>query len=137
VLSAVRAKLAASRGKSGEEAAARMLKKQGWRILHRNWRQGRLELDLVCEDGDNLVFVEVRTRAQGGMVSPAESVTLSKRRSLIKAAKAYLAAHNAWERGCRFDVICVTAGETLNLEHIRHAFEYDPALDRGHAPRQY
>ena len=135
MLSRLRAALAAARGKTGEEAAEKMLRKAGWRILARNWRQGRLELDLVCEDGEDLVFVEVRTRDAHGMVSPAESVSRAKQRTLARAAGAYLAAHDAWDRSCRFDVICVTADDTLNLEHIRHAFEYDPSVDRGHSAR--
>ena len=137
MLSNLRAQFAAKRGQAGENAAEALLLRAGWRILERNWRQGRHELDLVCEDGDELVFVEVRTRAEGGLVSPAESVTPAKRRSLIRAARAYLAAHAAWERNCRFDVICVTAGRTIHTEHIRHAFELDQPLDRGYPHRQY
>ena len=137
MLNKLRARLAAMRGKAGEDAAEMLLRRAGWRILERNWRQGSYELDLVCDDGCDLVFVEVRTRAEGALVSPAESVTPAKQRSLIRAALAYLAAHDAWERGCRFDVISVTAGEQTRTEHIRHAFEFDTTLDRGHAPRQY
>ncbi len=135
MLNALRARLASALGSRGEDAAEAHLRRAGWRILARNWRQGRLELDLVCEDGDELVFVEVRTRSAGAMVGPAESVTPAKQRSLIRAARAYLAAHDAWERSCRFDVVCITAGDTLNLEHIRHAYECDPSVDRGHAAR--
>ena len=136
MLNRLRARFAAGRGRAGEDAAEAALRKFGWRILARNWRQGRHELDLVCEDGDELVFVEVRTRAEGGLVSPAESVTLAKRRSLIRAARAYLAANRAWDRACRFDLVCVTVGAGIRLEHIRHAFELDQTLDRGHASRQ-
>lgn len=136
MLNSLRARFAAARGRAGEDAAEALLRRDGWRVLARNWRQGRHELDLVCEDGDDLVFVEVRTRAENGLVSPAESVTPAKRRNLVRAARAYLAAHKAWDRGCRFDVVCVTAGTTIRTEHIRDAFELDQTLDRGHAPRQ-
>ena len=136
MLNRLRAQFAARRGRAGEDAAEKLLRGIGWRILERNWRRGRYELDLVCEDGDELVFVEVRTRAEGGLVSPAESVTPAKQRSLIRAARAYLAARQAWERGCRFDVVCVTVGAGIRTEHIRHAFELGQTLDRGHASRQ-
>ena len=56
-------------GHAGEEAAATLLLRAGFRLLDRNWRQGRLELDMVCRDGAELVFVEVKTRrseAYGG-----------------------------------------------------------------------
>jgi putative endonuclease len=136
VLNRLRARMAALRGRQGEQAAACFLQAQGWRVLDRNWRRGRLELDLVCEDGADLVFVEVRTRAAGAMVSPAESVTPAKRRVLLRAAGAWLAAHNAWDRACRFDVIGVTADGTFSMEHIRHAFECGPALGGSHSHRQ-
>ena len=135
MLNRLRARLAAALGRRGEDAAKAMLRQAGWRILDRNWRQVRLELDLVCDDGTDLVFVEVRTRKEQGMVSPAESVTSDKQRSLIKAARAYMVAHNSWERSCRFDVICIVADDTLHLEHIRHAFEYAPSMGRGYAAR--
>jgi len=131
VLNRLRAQFAAKRGRAGEDAAEELLRQAGWRILERNWRQGRHELDLVCEDGDELVFVEVRARSEGGMVSPAESVTPAKQRSLIRAARTYLNTHNAWERSCRFDVVCVTVGARIRTEHIRHAFELNQTLDRG------
>lgn len=138
MLNRLRAAFAAERGRNGEELAAGLLRRAGWRVLDRNWRQGRYELDLVCDDGEDVVFVEVRTRAEGGLVSPAESVTPAKRRSLIRAARAWLAAHGAWERPCRFDVVCVTvtAGEPPRTEHIRHAFEFDQPVGRGYASGQ-
>lgn len=109
------------RGKGGEDAAARLLERSGMRILARNWRCGRLELDVVCQDGETLVFVEVRTRSRGGLVSPAESLTPAKRRNFMRAARAYLAKSGEWDRPCRFDFVCVLdAGATLELEHHRH-----------------
>ena len=110
-----------SRGQAGEDAAARLLERSGMRILARNWRCGRLELDMVCRDGDTLVFVEVRTRLKGGLVSPAESLTPAKRRHFMRAAQAYLAESGAWNLPCRFDFVCVLdTGSTLELEHHRH-----------------
>jgi len=124
-------------GVRGEAAAARLLTSKRYRILDRNWRQGRLELDLVCEDGDELVFVEVKTRTAGTLGSPADGMSLGKRRSLIKAARCWLAAHKAWERACRFDVVCVTdTGQELRLEHHTHAFALADPLARGNASWQ-
>ena len=124
-------------GARGEAAAARLLASKGFRILDRNWRRGRLELDLVCEDGDELVFVEVKTRTAGTLGSPADGMSPNKRRNLIRAARCWLAAHKAWERACRFDVVCVTdAGQELRLEHHTNAFELADPLARGNAPWQ-
>lgn len=106
-------------------------------MLDRNWRQGRLELDLVCRDGETLVFVEVKSRKASGQGSPAEAVTPAKQRVLGRAAQAWLAAHEAWQSPCRFDVVCVLRdGDILRLEHHRHAFDFSPALDSGNAPWQ-
>lgn len=106
-------------------------------MLDRNWRQGRLELDLVCRDGETVVFVEVKSRKARGQGSPAEAVTPAKQRVLGRAAQAWLAAHQAWQSPCRFDVVCVLRdGDILRLEHHRHAFDFSPALDSGHAPWQ-
>jgi len=124
-------------GDRGEAAAARFLVSKQYRILDRNWRRGRLELDLVCEDGDEIVFVEVKTRTAGTLTSPADGMSPGKRQSLIKAARSWLAAHKAWERACRFDLVCVTdAGQELRIEHHTHAFELADSLARGNAAWQ-
>ena len=124
-------------GDRGEEAAARLLVSKQYKILDRNWRRGRLELDLVCEDGDEIVFVEVKTRTAGTLSSPADGMSPGKRRSLTKAARCWLAAHKAWDRACRFDVVCVTnAGQELLLEHHTNAFGLAEPPARGSAAWQ-
>jgi putative endonuclease len=124
-------------GARGEAAAARFLESKRYAVLDRNWRRGRLELDLVCRDGRSLVFVEVRTRTAGALAGPAESIGPGKRRSLIRAARAWLAAHAAWEQGCRFDVVCVTeCGKELRLEHHPNAFALPDAVGGGDAAWQ-
>ena len=124
-------------GSRGEAAAERLLASKRYRILDRNWRRGRLELDLVCEDGDDIVFVEVKTRTAGTLASPADGLSREKRRSLIKAARCWLAAHKTWERACRFDVVCVTDdGQELRLEHFTNAFDLADPLACGNAAWQ-
>ncbi len=110
-------------GQAGESAAAALLQKKGMKIVARNWRNGSLELDLICLDGATLVFVEVRTRRAGGMLLPVETMTSAKRRSFTRAAQAYLSAEGLWNRPCRFDLVCVTARSSvppfdLQLEHM-------------------
>ncbi|WP_294445589.1 YraN family protein [uncultured Mailhella sp.] len=112
-------------GAEGEEAAAAMLKGLGWRILARNWRSGHLELDIVAEDGATLVFVEVKTRAKGGMQRPFEALTAVKKERLVRAAQAWMAAHDAWGVPCRFDLACVERSTgTYQTELIRNVIEY-------------
>jgi len=112
-------------GTAGEDAGAAMLREMDWKILARNWRSGHLELDIVAEDHDTLVFVEVKTRASGGMQRPYEALTAAKKKRLIRAAQAWQAAHDAWSRPCRFDLICVTVGaDSCQMELIRNVIEY-------------
>lgn len=124
-------------GQEGEDAAAGLLARKGYALLARNWRQARLELDMVCRDGDTIVFVEVKTRSSDRYGGPAHAVSPSKQRVLCRAARAWLAAHEAWDKPCRFDVICaLRTGDTLHLEHFCHAFDCPPALDSGYASWQ-
>lgn len=124
-------------GKEGEEAATALLTRKGYAILDRNWRQARLELDIVCRDGDTIVFVEVKTRGSDSHGGPVHALGIAKQRTLCRAARAWLAAHKAWEQPCRFDVICALRnGSTLHLEHFCHAFDCPPALDSSHTSWQ-
>ena len=119
------------RGNLGEDAAARYLESRGLRVIERNWRHRQWELDLVCRDGDTLVFVEVKTRRAGGMGSPADGLTRAKRARLVKAAGQYLTKHDLWDAPCRFDLAGVTdTGSSLDVEHIENAFEAE-SLDAG------
>ncbi|MDQ7836136.1 MAG: YraN family protein [Humidesulfovibrio sp.] len=114
-------------GRRGEDAAERLLAGKGLRILERNLRLGRLELDLVCEEGDTLVFVEVKTRAEGSLATPAEGLTSQKRSRLLRAAQAYLTRHDLWHRPCRLDLVAVLfrAGSLHHIEHTPDAFSAD------------
>ncbi|MDD4701151.1 MAG: YraN family protein [Desulfovibrio sp.] len=124
-------------GKEGEDAAAILLTRKGYALLDRNWRKARLELDMVCRDGDTIVFVEVKTRGSDKFGGPTSAISLSKQRTLCRAARAWLAAHAAWDQPCRFDVICALRdGSTLHLEHFCHAFDCPPALDSSHSSWQ-
>ncbi len=113
-------------GTMGEDVVARYVKKRGMRILERNWRHGRLELDMVCEEGDTLVFIEVKTRQIDGKTSPIEALTVQKKANFLRAAKAWLSKHDAWNKPCRFDV----AGVLYNIQEQSHRVQYyDNALE--------
>jgi putative endonuclease len=116
-------------GRAGEDAAEALLRAKGLRVLGRNVTLGKLELDLVCEEGDTLVFVEVKTRAEGSLASPAEALTPQKRGRLVRAAQAYLSLHGLWSRPCRFDLVSVLAraGRIVDAEHVADAFRADDA----------
>ncbi len=110
-------------GRRGEEVAAEVLRRRGWRILARNYRCPLGELDLVAEDGDVVVFVEVKTRRGLRAGSAAEAVGPGKRRRLLRLARYFLAVHGLTGRACRFDVVCLTvAPGRARVAVLRDAF---------------
>ena len=112
------------RGDLGEDAAARYLESRGYRVLERNWRYRQWELDLICRDGDTVVFVEVKTRAAKTMGIPADGLNRKKQARLVKAASQYLTRNNLWDEPCRFDLAAVIdTGTSMDVEHIENAFD--------------
>jgi len=110
-------------GAFGERVAAAHLEAKGYRIRARNFRCREGEIDIVAEDGDCLVFVEVRTRRGDAFGTPAESVTVAKERRLLTVAKAYLQQHNDVPPNQRIDVVAVelSRGRLLPVQHIEGA----------------
>ncbi len=115
-------------GPLAERAAAWLLRLKGYRIRHRNWRAGRLELDLVAERGAMLVFVEVKARSSGVYGGAAAALDAAKQRRLVRAAAAYLTRFSLWDRPCRFDAVLIErVGGRLpwRLRHMADAFRPD------------
>ena len=113
--------------KTGEALAVTHLKARGYEILARNYRAVRGEIDLVAQDGDCIVFVEVKTRRSLKFGLPQAAVTAQKQRQISKVALAYLQTHNLFDAPCRFDVIAIHLSprlEVLKLEQIESAFEF-------------
>lgn len=124
-------------GKVGEELAAAFLTEKGLKVVERNFRCTSGEIDLICEDGGTLVFVEVKTRSRSERGEPGEAVGKSKKMRLVKAASLYLSRNRAWNRPCRFDLVSVLFldGETA-VEHWEDIIDVRDGLDRGYAPWQ-
>lgn len=119
-------------GRQGEELAAAYLTGLGFEIIERNARGRTGELDLVCRQGDTLVFVEVKTRGPGSRARPDQAVNPRKRGRLARAAAAWLGRRNMWDRPCRFDVVAVTLdGERTTVRHYENAFSLQDAPGRG------
>jgi putative endonuclease len=109
-------------GHDAEERACDYLQTRGLRLLERNYRCRQGEIDLVMEDGESLVFVEVRLRRNPNFGGALMSVDFAKRRRLTACAQQYL-QHLPRPRAARFDVIAIDAGE--DIQWIRNAFEAD------------
>nr|BCX01257.1 MAG: UPF0102 protein [Bacteroidota bacterium] len=110
-------------GRRGEALAATYLERKGWRILDRNYRFERAEVDLVATDGREIIFVEVKTRASDQMGYPEEAVTARKRRQLYRVAEAWLQERRMWGSPIRFDIIAILwppKGEPV-VEHFEDA----------------
>ena len=113
-------------GQQGEERAAQYLAALGYTIVTRNYRAQRGELDIVAQDGQILVFVEVKSRRGSAHGSPAEAVTLAKQKLCIRTALHYMQQNNALEDEVRFDVVEVRFAQgTWQLSHIINAFIYE------------
>lgn len=111
-------------GRSGEDIACRYLQGKGFEILERGFRLFRGEIDIVARDGETLVFVEVKARADESHGRPEESVTPAKQRQIRRVAQGYLVAHPQPGVDCRFDVIAILfrGPDDCRLEHFVDAF---------------
>ena len=117
---------AKSLGRRGEEAAARYLRRLGYRVVAHSDRSKPGEIDLVAIDGRTVVFVEVKTRQSGEAGHPSEAVDEIKQQKLTRLALAYLKRHGLLESPARFDVVAVTWPEDRRrplIEHFKNAFE--------------
>jgi putative endonuclease len=106
-------------GRVGERLAANTLEERGYRILEQNFRCQYGEIDLVAEEGEDLVFVEVKTRRGTACGLPEEAVTSRKARKLQEVAACYLDVHNLPECSWRIDVVAVQFSSAGKLEEIR------------------
>lgn len=107
----------------GENEAVIFLENKGYRILHRNWRCGKDELDIAAMDGDVLVFVEVKTRTGTAFGQPWESVDARKEEALYRVSNEYIEQFNI-DCDVRFDIISIIVSPDLDIwiDHIENAF---------------
>ena len=111
-------------GKFGEDLAVRHLKKNGYRVLCRNYRTRYGEIDIIAQDADTMVFVEVKSRRSLTYGPPKYAITFDKQERISKTALYYLKTSGQSNVRARFDVVTVTAAEqTSSVEIIKNAFE--------------
>lgn len=108
-------------GSSGEDIALKYLMRRGYKLLERNFRAGRNELDLIMQYKDLLVFVEVKTRRNESFGLGREAVDYRKQQHIISAAQFYIAQVGNYDNKVRFDVIEVKLPEG-KVVHIENAF---------------
>ena len=108
-------------GNWGESVAAHHLEAKGYTIVARNWRCRHGEIDLVAQAGEELVFVEVKTRRGRGFGTPEEGVTPHKLQKLFELGQHYLLAHDLEDVAWRVDLVAVELdgrGKLLRCEHV-------------------
>lgn len=114
-------------GERGEKFAARHLRRQGYKILVRRFKTRAGEIDIICRQGNVLVFVEVKTRAHDRHGSPSEAVTLEKQKHISKVALDYLRLLNHPPIHWRFDIVEVLlrpdARRPDDIRIIQNAFD--------------
>ncbi|HVE61767.1 MAG TPA: YraN family protein [Chitinophagaceae bacterium] len=93
-------------GKEGEELAADYLIKNGYTILHKNWRHSHYEIDVIAEKNNVLHFIEVKTRSSDKFGLPEESVTKKKFKSLLNGADEFLFQHPEY-RHVQYDILAI------------------------------
>ena len=110
-------------GEIGERVAERWLRRKGWRIVQRRFRNGRRDIDLVVERDGLIAFVEVKARKGTEFGLPVEAVNWRKQRELSRSAHVWIERHGRPEDSYRFDVIGVLVeGATVRVRHVENAF---------------
>lgn len=118
-------------GRRGEDAAVAFLETHGFRVMDRNYRFGREEVDVVAfeptpnDDGGTIVFVEVKARSGDGFGAPEAAVDAAKQQAIMRVAEAYLHERKLIPSPVRFDVVAVHfRGGEAEVEHFENAFGY-------------
>lgn len=112
-----------TRGGEAEDQARDYLQQRGLKLVTRNYSCRMGEIDLIMEEGNILVFIEVRYRKQSGFGTPAETITRHKQRRIIAAAEHYLLTGKARTPPCRFDVLAITGDRRERIDWIKDAFQ--------------
>jgi putative endonuclease len=114
----------AALGRRGEDLAHRYLRNAGFMVVARNYRpnEGEAEVDIIARDGDNVVFVEVKSRTSEDFGSPDRAIGTDKQKNIVRAARSYATrAGIAWSQ-VRFDTISIIFTNPPSLVHQHDAF---------------
>lgn len=110
------------KGKEGESLAIQWLIHEGYSILEKNWRNRHLEIDIIAQKNQEIIFAEVKTRFSKNWGAPWEAVNAKKRRLMMAAAEVYIQTHKC-KLDPRFDILSILiTGGIHDVLHIPHAF---------------
>ncbi|MCF6364941.1 MAG: YraN family protein [Bacteroidales bacterium] len=109
-------------GNKGEDAAVDFLANKGYKIKARNWRFGKLEIDIIAEHNNEIIFIEVKSRSGTYFEQPFQAVTKKKQKFIIKAANEYIEKFEI-DFEARFDIISIVEENgKFKIDHIEDAF---------------
>jgi len=109
-------------GNKGEDIAASYLEELGYKIIKRNWRYGKDEIDIIAETGNFIVFAEVKTRSSSYFGDPEDAVDNQKQRFMVRAADAYVNQKEI-DLEVRFDIISIIHNKNeTRINHLKDAF---------------
>ena len=112
-----------ARGAAGEQKAADFLTEKGYRIIERNWRTRRGEIDIIAETDNVIVFAEVKTLPSGNLQTLQKELGLFKQKRIVETAKCFLSKYRQYNcRYIRFDVLVVDMPDFESVYHIENAF---------------
>ena len=111
-------------GELGERIAEQWLTRRGWRVVHRRYRSGHRDIDLVMEREGLVAFVEVKARSGAQFGDPIEAVNWRKQRELLRSASSWISRHGRSHESYRFDVVGILVeGSRVRVRHVENAFE--------------
>lgn len=111
-------------GELGERIAERWLRRSGWRVIQRRFRNGHRDIDLVVEREGTIAFVEVKARRGARFGQPVEAVNWRKQKELSRSAMVWIDRHGQSGEAYRFDVVgVIVEGERVRVRHVENAFE--------------
>ena len=111
-----------NKGAMAEKWAAHFLQKQGLKLIEQNYRGRFGEIDLIMQDGDTLVFIEVRLRRNTDFGGAAASIDIHKQNRIISTSQQYLSSL-AHTPACRFDAVLLGDAQGKNAQWLKNAFD--------------
>lgn len=111
-------------GEKGERLAVDYFHRKGYQILHKNWRKGRNEIDIIARSSATLHFIEVKTLSYAGRIPPEHAVHRKKLQGLMKAAAAFLVEGNQNQDSIQFDVLSITLYPKTEMLLIEDVYLY-------------
>ena len=108
-------------GHDGEDRATQYLIDKGYKILERNYRHGRSEIDIICRIDHLIVFVEVKTRKNNAFGYPESFVSDGQEERIMEAADEFTFSIN-WEGNIRFDILSIETSLNNKITHLKDAF---------------